>query len=72
VVVYTCNPSTLRQEDHEFKSSLGYGVCSRPAYVTYQDSISKNKKKKKKKKMLVSVEEYEKIGTSYITSGKIL
>jgi hypothetical protein len=36
VVVHSCNPSTQeqRQENHEFKTSLGYTVSSRPVWNT--------------------------------------
>jgi hypothetical protein len=33
----------LKQEEKEFKASLGYLVNSRPAQVTYQDHVSKQK-----------------------------
>jgi hypothetical protein len=35
VVAHACNPGTgrLRQEDHEFKGSMGYIKYSRPARI---------------------------------------
>jgi hypothetical protein len=38
-------PRRLRQKDGEFKPGLGYIVCSKPAWATKQDSVSKNQTK---------------------------
>jgi hypothetical protein len=46
VVAHACNPSifrSLRQEDPEFKVSLGYTVSSRPAGL-YSNTLSQKNK----------------------------
>jgi hypothetical protein len=45
---HICAVERLRQEDHEFETSRGYIISSRPAWVTKRDPALKTKVNKDK------------------------